>query len=368
MISLHSPLPRLFFRQGLPLHLIFFVTAKCNLACQHCFYWSRLNRKSSPLTLPQIKKISRSLGRLYWLALTGGEPFLRPDLGEIASTFIRNNRVKHLSIPTNGWLTEHIRAETEKIVSAHPATGFSVTVACDGLEKTHDRLRGKKGSFRKAIATVQRLKQIKAANLGVGIVFTLNQTNQNQAMDTYTYLRDQVKPDDIIINLVRGEPKKASLTKVDLKYYRQLTDQKIADLRSGRLPYYRLGLVGKAAAARDAVMYRRISHLNRPSVPLLPCLAGRLSAVINETGDVFPCELLKQSFGNLHEVNYNFKKLWENSKAKQIRRQIKLSRCRCTHECFLTTNILFSPKTYPQLLWQLLKLNSPLFPTSRRPL
>ena len=35
-------LPRLFC--GLPLHLTFFVTARCNAKCKHCFYWDSLNK------------------------------------------------------------------------------------------------------------------------------------------------------------------------------------------------------------------------------------------------------------------------------------------------------------------------------------
>lgn len=38
---------------------------------------------------------------------------------------------------------------------------------------------------------------------------------------------------------------------------------------------------------------------------VLPCYAGILSIVITETGEVYPCEILSKSFGNLRNNNYN---------------------------------------------------------------
>jgi len=65
---------------------------------------------------------------------------------------------------------------------------------------------------------------------------------------------------------------------------------------------------------------------------------------------------LPQSFGNLRDFDYDFEKIWKSQKAKKVREWILKTRCACTHECFLTTNILFSPKIYPQLLGQLVQL------------
>ena len=78
---------RLFIKQGLPVNLIFFVTSKCNLLCRHCFYWEELNLPKNELSLDEIEKVARSLPNLLSLSLTGGEPYLRPDLPDIAAAF-----------------------------------------------------------------------------------------------------------------------------------------------------------------------------------------------------------------------------------------------------------------------------------------
>ncbi len=76
---------RLLLKRGLPVNLIFFVTSRCNLLCTHCFYWEELNKRKNELELDEIERVSRSLPNLLSVSLTGGEPYLRPDLPDIAA-------------------------------------------------------------------------------------------------------------------------------------------------------------------------------------------------------------------------------------------------------------------------------------------
>lgn len=345
-------LPRIVKRSGMPVYLLLYVTGRCNLKCEHCFYWKELNKKKDELSLEEIKKISRSMGPLLWLALTGGEPFLRKDLAEIVRVFVENNRVRHVSIPTNGVFTDWIIEQTAKMTKENPQTTFSVTVSCDGLEEMHDKIRGMKGGYNKMIRTVVELKRLKKKrkNLGVGMVVTFTRTNQKKFRQIYEHLRDKVKPDEIFINLVRGEPRKPGTAKVDMRLYQEVVEQKMRDVKSGRLPYYGFGLMGKVAAARDGVMHKKIVDYKQGRDKYLACLAGRLAVVMSEEGVVYPCELLDKQLGNIRDYDYDFKKLWEDKRAREVREWIWKTKCSCTHECFLTTNILFSPKMYPKLL------------------
>ena len=77
-------------RQRTPVHLILFVTDQCNAKCVTCFYWENLNQGES-LQPEHIENISRSLGRLLWLDISGGEPFLRKDLAWVCHKFIDDN-------------------------------------------------------------------------------------------------------------------------------------------------------------------------------------------------------------------------------------------------------------------------------------
>src|SRR5438105_2503022 len=80
--------------------IILFVTSRCNSFCQTCFYHEELNRPGD-MTFAQIEKVSRTMPPITDLWLSGGEPTLRHDVLEIVATFVRNNGVQRLIIPTN---------------------------------------------------------------------------------------------------------------------------------------------------------------------------------------------------------------------------------------------------------------------------
>jgi len=73
-------------------YLIFYVTNRCNFRCEFCFYYAEIEkgRKPNELSLDEIDQLTRKLGPLLQLSLTGGEPFLRKDLDEITHMFVEN--------------------------------------------------------------------------------------------------------------------------------------------------------------------------------------------------------------------------------------------------------------------------------------
>ena len=70
--------------------LYFFPTSRCNLSCSHCFYHDSLNKRFNELTLDDIDTFSKTMDHLLTLALTGGEPYLRHNLDQIARIFYHN--------------------------------------------------------------------------------------------------------------------------------------------------------------------------------------------------------------------------------------------------------------------------------------
>ena len=145
-----------------PVTLIFFVTSRCNLRCSHCFYWQELNACKDELSIDEIRKIASSFKHLVSLSLTGGEPFVRKDVKEIIEAFCRGCGTKEVGIATNGTFTEATVETIQSVLEEVPVESLNVQISLDGLEKTHDEIRGIKGSFEKAIATITELKKIGA--------------------------------------------------------------------------------------------------------------------------------------------------------------------------------------------------------------
>jgi hypothetical protein len=80
---------------------------------------------------------------------------------------------------------------------------------------------------------------------------------------------------------------------------------------------------------------------------VIPCRAGRLSAVVYANGDISVCELHKP-LGNLRERS--FREIWDSPEARMLRQSIARKDCYCTTEVFMWPSIVFQPDRLVQAL------------------
>jgi sulfatase maturation enzyme AslB (radical SAM superfamily) len=334
---------RLLFKKGLPVNLIFFVTSRCNLLCQHCFYWEELNKKKNELTLDEIENLTRSLPNLLSVSLTGGEPYLRKDLDRIASAFEQNSGVRNIQIPSNGLLVDQTISRAETLLDRVSRARVSTGVSLDGLEEDHNRIRQNPKSFQRAIETFQALKLLKPRfpNLSVGIALTVSAANCDRLDSIFEYVTKELEPDAITITLARGNPLDASLTQVDLAAYREFAAKVVSFRRDHRLAG---GLIDRMVIAKEEEVYRLVAEAAEATRRISPCYAGELSTVLSETGEVYLCETLDKSMGNVRDFNCDFASLWYASQAARARRYQKDLGCQCTYECAMSVNTLFNPR------------------------
>src|SRR5262245_2748335 len=106
-----------------PPFLIVFINSICNLACEHCFYWRNLNKRDD-LTLEEFEKLSKELGAVENLNLSGGEPFIRPDFAQICSLFVENNGVKEIYVPTSGFFTDRTEKQVREVLRSKTLQRF----------------------------------------------------------------------------------------------------------------------------------------------------------------------------------------------------------------------------------------------------
>jgi len=167
-----------------PIQLTFFLTRRCNSKCPFCFYLK--NDDSAPpgqdeLSVEEIEKISRSLGKLLWLAFSGGEIYLRDDLPEISRIFHDNNKPAVMLFPTNGMLPEVVQAQTERILKECRKSVIAVKLSIDGVGKAHDALRATPGSFEHTLETYRLLEPllVKYPHFELGVNTVLCSENQD---------------------------------------------------------------------------------------------------------------------------------------------------------------------------------------------
>ena len=327
-----------------PAHITFFITNKCNYRCKTCFYWRQSVGEKKILSLEEIEKITQKFPTFTSIALTGGEPFLRDDLPQIAELFYQNCSVRSFFIPTNGSLPEIINKKTEKILRTCPNALVTVCLSLDGVGEDHDTIRGVKGAYESFLKSLELLKQLKKRfpNLELNCSFTYNQYNQDLLLETFQTVTKKLHLKNFNVSLVRGEARDLKSKQIDIKQYEQLTekiDQEILKTNVNskfksffsRLIMLRLALVKKLAI-------QAFKTNKRP----LPCLAGQFNLVITEEGDVYPCEMLNKKLGSLRKTNYNIKKILADQQALKIVDWIKDDHCCCTHEFNLPDNLLYS--------------------------
>ncbi len=353
---------RLFIKSGMPIYLVHFITNRCNAKCKHCLLGSEqlynAGGEASELSLDEIEKISATMSDLLFLLPTGGEPFLRSDLPEIIKIYYKNNSVKNVVIPTNGWFTENIIKYTEDILNSCPNVDLGIDVSIDTLEEEHDKLRGVSGIFQRANQTYKELKRMEKVynNFNVNVEVTISAFNQDKLIELYDYLKNHLKVNSVFTLLVRGNPRDASATGVDINKYEQFNSMLDNEVKQSSLTgYYNFPFYDFINAKR-IIRHKIITKTIREKKYQIPCYAARLSVVLLSNGDVVPCELLNQKLGNVRDVNYNFRTIWYSKEAKEIRRQIRKTKCFCTYECFLTNNILFNVRMLPRIAKELLGL------------
>ncbi|MDQ1294453.1 MAG: hypothetical protein QG608_2336 [Actinomycetota bacterium] len=142
------------------------ITDRCNLHCAHCSVsaGARGDDLSADsfrdIVLPRLREAG-----VTRVTLTGGEPFLHPDLLQIC----RDLRTAGLPI---GICTNGTSTGDDDIEALRGLGGIHVTVSLDGFRAgSHGKFRGLRSSFEVTIATVRALGE---AGLLRGLVCTPN--------------------------------------------------------------------------------------------------------------------------------------------------------------------------------------------------
>jgi len=140
----------------------------CNLRCKMCPFWRRKDEKL--LSVEEEVKMMNVLENsgVLFMGFEGGEPLLRRDIPEILE---ESSKRFYTSLVTNGWLLKERVKEIEDYLD-------HLFVSLDGIGETHDKIRGIKGSFEKA---VEGIKESVKRNIPTSISYTLTKENLEDA-------------------------------------------------------------------------------------------------------------------------------------------------------------------------------------------
>ncbi|MBT9314434.1 nif11-class peptide radical SAM maturase 3 [Leptothoe spongobia] len=156
------------------------ITLKCNLACSHC--GSRAGQaRAKELSTEEALDLVQQMAEvgIKEVTLIGGEAFLRPDWLEIAAAI--NQAGMRCTMTTGGYGIS--LATATKMKAAGIAT---VSVSIDGLEATHDTLRGRNGAWRYAFQTMGHLREV---GIPFGCNTQINRLSAPELPSIYEHIR-----------------------------------------------------------------------------------------------------------------------------------------------------------------------------------
>lgn len=303
---------KMFIDPGLvkPLSARLVVTVNCNFRCQMCTFWCH------PHWTPELKKDPSLELVKHWIKsfsefgikeieIGGGEALLRPDFTEILNTV--HSYGMTAGVTTNGWLVGGEIIPFPKV--------DAMEISIDGAKpETHDKIRGIKGAFERAIKTIEIAKKN-------GCTPRLNFVIQK---DNYLELIDYCK-------LAKELGVEASFIPVSLDLDGQphlpeaLAQYDIAELKEQIMGAMETGVVQRDPAFMDN-FFRRTKEGPSPQ----KCLAPYRCILIFNNGDVYPCGAFDKPVGNL-SMDREFKDIWKEYEG--LRKQVWAGKYKFCDKC-----------------------------------
>lgn len=286
------------------------LTYRCPMRCKMCNIWKYPTDSREEIKADDL----RSLPKLKFINLTGGEPFIREDLPEIVAECYRHT--DRIVISTSGYFEDRVIELAKKF----PKIGIRISI--EGLSQKNDELRGRDGGFDKGLRTLLRLKHMSLKDIGFGCtvsnnnsadMLSLYQLSLSLGMEFATAAFHNSyyfhKDDNVITNRDKV-----------CADFEQLIEWQLQEKhpKSWFRAFFNMGLINYIEGGRR----------------MLPCEAGTANFFIDPWGEVFPCNGMeerfwKDSMGNIHDAD--FMTIWHSDKAEQVRAKVR----RCPKNCWM---------------------------------
>lgn len=280
-------LQAMIFKKRFPLVVGWNITYKCNLRCDYCGARYNTGKELDTTRIFEIIEELAALGTKI-IKFTGGEPFLREDLGDIID-FCKTKRMGVL-INSNGALAKEEFRKIKKI--------DEIQFSLDGPPEVHDAIRGR-GIHDKV---VEAIKICKDSNISVTLATVISKYNishipyilgiaNEYKVGVYFQPADQ--------NLSSNSPKDINLLFAPSESDYKKTISYLIDEKSGGHKFISNSLAG-------------LKHLYHWPVPRpMKCLMSLICCVIEPDGKIFVCDMFPNYQRYLIPMGKTFKESFD---------------------------------------------------------
>lgn len=287
------------------------ITYRCNAHCNMCDCFTDPTKKEEEISLETIRK----LPNMKFTNITGGEPFIRDDIGDIVEELYK--KTERIVISTNGFFYKKIL----DLCKRFPQVGIRISI--EGLPKTNDAIRGIPDGFDHGLRCLLELVANGHKDVGFGM------TVQDMNADDLLLLYD-------LANNMGMEFATASLHN---SFYFRKTDNAIQDKYHVAQQFEKL--INAMLKSNSPKKWFRayfnhglINYIYGNPRPL-PCEMGSNGFFIDPFGDVLPCNGMdkKMSMGNLNTQAWD--EIWNSEQAVKVREAVK----NCQKNCWMIGSV-----------------------------
>jgi MoaA/NifB/PqqE/SkfB family radical SAM enzyme len=292
------------------------VTRRCIARCLMCNIWQTPPESPEPAATDWLELLaSPVLSSLKELDITGGEPFLRDDLGELLQGIarIKSSRMpglRSIAITTNGFLTQKILRDVSSVIEPLEKAGIGLVFACgmDAVGDVHDQIRNCPGGWAKLHATIEGLKalRVRYPSLVLGIKTTVTRHNIDE-LDQVCRYADEHGLFTIISPYILTGNRYANL---ELGQSLALSAQDAEKLKG----FYNTPRFRWSYFRNELLRFLETGQMRKP------CSAGFNYYFVRSTGDLFACPLINAPLGNVMQTS--IEDLIRSPEASRFRRGV----------------------------------------------
>jgi MoaA/NifB/PqqE/SkfB family radical SAM enzyme len=276
-----------------------------------CNTWQFPTKNSEEVSPADLEKLPSGF---KFVNITGGEPFLRPDIEDLIRVMLP--KTERIVVSSNGFFTERI---VETIAKFPEKVGVRISI--EGLPAANDELRGLKDGFDHGIRTLLMLRAMGLTDIGFGI--TVSDRNARDMLELY--------------ELAESMGLEFATAAMHNNYYFHKFDNAFQDVPMIEAQFRELAR-RLLATNRPKNWFRAyfnygLANYVRGNPRLLPCEVGTDLFFMDPFGEVRPCNGMEASMGNIKERS--FEDIWNSPEAAQVRERVRV----CTAHCWMIGSV-----------------------------
>lgn len=285
--------------ESLPLEVHISVTDQCSYNCNRC---SNFSNEVEPelMGLERIVEKFKEAGTAS-ISFTGGEPGLRKDLPDIIKLC---SDVIATTLYTTGQGIDEVKLKALK------KSGLEkIYISLDHYElNVHNGIRREEDAFQKAISLIKNAKEMGLYTVAQAVISEA--LLKKGEMDKYLNYMNKLGVDEVMI-----------LEDIGVKQNSKQFIKNETEIKD-----YLIDLQVKCAKNNNYPRLSTMSFLERGEYA--GCQAGFSFCYVNTSGDVFPCDFVPLSFGNIYtdsveEIFKRFKEILKSPSRNCLARELQ---------------------------------------------